>query len=59
MTLKRYGISENTDTTWSVIDFHEHRAGEMEGQSLIRVSFDLATSLKELLNLKVVRGASY
>jgi hypothetical protein len=57
MPYRRYGLQENLDGTWHVIDYHEGRAAEMHGTVLNRLPQDVATDLMVILNAEEKRKA--
>ncbi|TCU31219.1 hypothetical protein EV130_101796 [Rhizobium azibense] len=57
MVYKRYGLEENSDGTWHVIDYHEGRTAEMHGTILNRLPHDVATDLMIILNAEEKRRA--
>ncbi|SCW37943.1 hypothetical protein SAMN02927900_01178 [Rhizobium mongolense subsp. loessense] len=50
MPYKRYGLEENSDGTWRVIDYREGKAAETDGAVLDRLSHDTASNLEFILN---------
>ncbi|APO72162.1 hypothetical protein IE4872_PD01641 (plasmid) [Rhizobium gallicum] len=57
MVYKRYGLEENSDGTWHVIDYHEGSTAEMHGTVLNRLPHDVATDLMIILNAEEKRRA--
>jgi hypothetical protein len=57
MRLRRYGIAENSNGTWSVIDSTRTAWRNWKVIFLNRVAFELANSLMHLLNLAAARSA--
>ncbi|WP_438270181.1 hypothetical protein [Rhizobium mongolense] len=50
MPYKRYGLEENSDGTWRVIDYREGKAAETDGAVLDRLPHDTASNLEFILN---------
>ncbi|TCU18810.1 hypothetical protein [Rhizobium sullae] len=50
MPYRRYGLEENPDGTWRVIDYREGKAAETNGAVLDRLPHDTASNLEFILN---------
>lgn len=50
MPYKRYGLEENSDSTWRVVDYREGKAAEANGAVLDRLPYDTASNLEFILN---------
>lgn len=50
MPYKRYGLEENSDGSWRVIDYREGKAAERNGAVLDRLPHDTASNLEFILN---------
>ncbi|CDM58741.1 MULTISPECIES: hypothetical protein [Rhizobium] len=50
MPYKRYGLEENSDGSWRVIDYREGKAAEKNGEVLDRLPHDTASNLEFILN---------
>ncbi|MDP9811095.1 hypothetical protein J2W42_003958 [Rhizobium tibeticum] len=50
MPYKRYGLEENSDSTWRVVDYREGKAAEANGAVLDRLPHDTASNLEFILN---------
>jgi hypothetical protein len=50
MPYKRYGLEENADGSWRVVDYREGKAAEADGAVLDRLPHDTASNLEFILN---------